>query len=74
MSSSGQGHNNHKADEQHVRDFSNIKAKGKKSRGVVEMHGQSQGATILSESTLQQQEREQLLKNRNYETIGATGI
>ena len=38
------------------------------------MHGQSQGATILSESTLQQQEREQLLKKRNQETIKITGI
>ena len=38
------------------------------------MHGQSQGATILSESTLQQQEREQLLKKSNQEAIGSTGI
>ena len=39
MSSGGKGQKNHKDDEQHVRDFSNIRSKGKKSRGVVEMHG-----------------------------------
>ena len=38
------------------------------------MHGQSQGAKILSESTLQQQEREKLLKQSINETIGSTGI
>ena len=47
---------------------------GQGKNNNVEMHGQSQGATILSKNTLQQQEREQLLKQSNKDAIEYTGI